>query len=177
MQIKNIKVGPLETNCYIVTNGKGCIVVDPGDDYSRIVKEIGISEVKFIIVTHHHPDHIGALDQLAKDYNAPVYDKNNLDEKRYSIDDYNFEIIYTPGHKSDSICIYFYEYNFMFTGDFLFKGTIGRTDLETGSTADMKKSLIKISAYPDTIKIYPGHGEFSTLAEEKRNNYYLKQYN
>ena len=66
---------------------------------------------------------------------------------------------------------------FMITGDFLFKGTIGRTDLETGSSKDMERSLIKISNYPDTIKIYPGHGDFSTLAEEKRSNYYLKKYN
>lgn len=177
MQIRNIKVGELETNCYILTNGNGCVVVDPGDDYDKIVKEIGTNEVKFILVTHHHFDHIGALDELSKNYNAKVYDRNNLEEKRYDIDGYKFEIIYTPGHKSDSISIYFYEYNFMFTGDFLFKGTIGRTDLETGSSKEMEQSLIKISNYPDTIKIYPGHGDFSTLAEEKRNNYYLKKYN
>lgn len=54
MQIRNIKVGELETNCYILTNGNGCVVVDPGDDYDKIVKEIGTNEVKFILVTHHH---------------------------------------------------------------------------------------------------------------------------
>lgn len=177
MQIKNIKVGQLETNCYILSNGNGCVVIDPGDNYELIEKEIGKNLVKFILITHYHSDHVGALEELSKNYNAPIYDKNNLEEKKYSIDSYNFEIIYTPGHKSDSICIYFYEYNFMFTGDFLFKGTIGRTDLETGSPEEMENSLIKISKYPDTIKIYPGHGDFSTLSEEKRSNYYLKKYN
>ena len=107
MQIRNIKVGELETNCYILTNGNGCVVVDPGDDYDKIVKEIGTNEVKFILVTHHHFDHVGALDELSKNYNAKVYDRNNLEEKRYDIDGYKFEIIYTPGHKSDSISIYF----------------------------------------------------------------------
>lgn len=153
MQIKNIKVGPLETNCYILNNGNGCIVIDPGDDYNNIIREIGTNTLKFILVTHYHDDHIGALEKLSKNYNAPIYDYNNLEEKKYNIDGYNFEVIYTPGHKSDSISIYFYEYNFMFTGDFLFKGTIGRTDLETGSMEDMEHSLIKISKYRDTIKI------------------------
>lgn len=177
MQIKNIKVGPLETNCYILTNGNGCIVIDPGDDYEKIVEQIGNQAVEFILVTHYHEDHIGALNLLSKNYRAKIYDRNNLEEKRYQIGDYHFEVIYTPGHKSDSISIYFYEYHFMFTGDFLFKGTIGRTDLETGNPREMEESLIKISKYPDTIKIYPGHGDFSTLAEEKRTNYYLKKYN
>ena len=72
MQIKNIKVGPLETNCYILTNVNGCIVIDPGDDYEVIVKEIGKNVVKSIIITHYHPDHIGALEQLSKNYNAPI---------------------------------------------------------------------------------------------------------
>ena len=95
----------------------------------------------------------------------------------YEIEDFRFEVIYTPGHRNDLVTYYFYEENIMFTGDFLFKGVIGRTDLEYSSFDDMKKSLIKIYKYSDDIIIYPGHGESSNMKYEKINNYYLGVYN
>ena len=101
----------------------------------------------------------------------------NVEEKKYEIEDFKFEVIYTPGHRNDLVTYYFYEENIMFTGDFLFKGVIGRTDLEYSSFNDMKKSLIKIYKYSDDIIIYPGHGESSNMKNEKNNNYYLGGYN
>lgn len=174
MQVRIIKVGNLQTNCYIlVSNGK-CLVVDPGDQFYSIDTQIGVNELMGILITHRHYDHIGALDELVSHYRVPVYEFNNTEEKRYEIGPFKFEIIRNPGHSSDSITFYFYEYNFMFSGDFIFKGSIGRTDLETGNDDDMRNSLVKIYDYSDRIKIYPGHGETTVLGIEKETNPFFK---
>ena len=87
---------------------------------------------------------------------------------------FDYEVIETPGHTSDSKSIYFKNEKIMFTGDFLFYRSIGRTDLDTGNDMDMIKSLENISKYPDDIVIYPGHGPKSTLGREKNNfKYYF----
>ena len=163
MKIDKVIVGPLETNCYVLSINNKCIVIDPGDEYNKIKKVINDREVVGVIITHHHFDHIGALNCFDKNL---LLDKNNLEEKNYSIDNFNFEVIYTPGHKEDSITIYFKKENIMFTGDFIFKGTIGRMDLPGGSYKDMQESLNKISKYDRNIKIYPGHGEETILKNE-----------
>ena len=80
----------------------------------------------------------------------------------------------TKGHTTDSVTYYFYLDNIMFTGDFIFKETIGRTDLETGNMNEMKISLEKIKSYDDSIIIYPGHGDITNLGYEKENNIWLK---
>jgi len=167
MQINRVVVGPLETNCYILIKDNKCLVIDPGDEIDKIKKEIGNKEVVGVIVTHYHFDHIGALNYFDKDL---ILDKSNLEEKEYNIDGFNFEVIYTSGHKEDCITIYFKEKNIMFTGDFIFEGTIGRMDLEGGNPLDMKKSLDKIKKYDSSIKIYPGHGNSTYLY--KKNKYW-----
>ena len=163
MKIDKVIVGPLETNCYVLSINNKCIVIDPGDEYNKIKKVINNREVVGVIITHHHFDHIGALKYFDREL---LLDKSNLEEKEYNIDNFNFEIIYTPGHKEDSITIYLKKENIMFTGDFIFKGTIGRMDLPGGSYKDMQESLNKISKYDRNIKIYPGHGEETILKNE-----------
>lgn len=163
MQVNRVIVGLLETNCYILTINDKCLVIDPGDEIDKIKEEIGNKEIVGVIVTHSHFDHIGALNYFDEDL---ILDKSNLEEKEYDINGFNFEIIYTPGHKEDCITIYFKEENIMFTGDFIFEGTIGRMDLDGGSTIDMKKSLDKIKKYDSSIKIYPGHGSSTYLYKE-----------
>ena len=163
MQINRVVVGPLDTNCYILVSGNKCLVIDPGDEYDKIKEVIGENKVIGVIITHHHFDHIGALNYFDK---GLILDKNNLDEKEYNINNFNFKVIYTPGHKEDCITIYFEKEQIMFTGDFIFKGTIGRMDLEGGSVLDMKNSLYKIRKYDKNIKIYPGHGESTYLSKE-----------
>lgn len=163
MKVNRIIVGPLDTNCYIITINNKCLVIDPGDEYDKIRKVIGDKKVIGVIITHYHFDHIGALDNFNQ---SLILDKNNLEEKQYNIDDFKFEIIYTPGHKEDAITIYFQEQNIMFTGDFIFKGTIGRMDLPGGNQKDMINSLEKIKKYDKNIKIYPGHGEVTYLYQE-----------
>ncbi|MBQ9071980.1 MAG: MBL fold metallo-hydrolase [Bacilli bacterium] len=164
MEINRVVVGPLETNCYILSISDKCLVIDPGDEYNKIKEVIDNRDVVGVIITHHHFDHIGALNNFDKNL---IFDKTNLEEKEYNIKDFNFEVIYTPGHKEDSITLYFKEEKIMFTGDFIFKGTIGRTDLKGGNMSLMINSLNKIKNYNDDIIIYPGHGDKTILLNEK----------
>lgn len=171
MQIDRVIVGELQTNCYILSIDNECIVIDPGDEYNKIKEIIDDKKVVGVIITHYHFDHIGALNSFDKDL---ILDKSNLEEKEYNIGNFNFEVIYTPGHKEDLITIYFKKEKVMFTGDFIFKNSIGRVDLPGGNINDMKKSLDKIKKYDDEIKIYPGHGDSTILGYEKNNfDYYI----
>lgn len=172
MNIKNVKVGYLETNCYILENEEEALIIDPGDEYSKIEFELD-KKLVGIIITHHHFDHIGFLSYFKEKYDTLVYDYSNLKEGLNNIGSFNFEVIYTPGHTPDSITIYFKEAKKMFVGDFIFYHTIGRTDLDGGNFEEMKKSITKIKEYTDVI-IYPGHGDITSLEEEKKNNIYFK---
>lgn len=170
MQVRKIKVGYLQTNCYILEENGKCIVIDPGDQFYSIEEQIGENKLIGILVTHGHSDHIGALKRIVDTYKVPVYAKNNLKEQKYSLGDFNFEVIYTPGHTDDSITFLFNDYGFMFTGDFLFNRSIGRTDMPTGSMEEMKNSISKIKEYSDRLRVYPGHGDATNLGEEKLEN-------
>lgn len=172
MHIKTVKVGYLETNCYILFKNNECLIIDPGDEVSKIVQEIDDHKVVGILITHSHPDHIGAVEELQKHYSCPIYNYENLDEKQYHLGSFAFEVIYTPGHTSDSVSYYF-DNESLFTGDFLFKGTVGRTDLPTGNFNALMRSIEKIKVYPSHIKIYPGHDDNTTLKDELAKNPYL----
>lgn len=164
MNIKTIPVGELQANCYLLERNDEIIIIDPGDEAEKIEAEINGKKVIGILLTHSHFDHIGALSYFEKKYKL-IHNK---------IDDTNIEIIPTPGHSKDSLTFYFPKEKIMFTGDFLFKETIGRMDLPTGDKSDMKQSLEKINKYPNDIIIYPGHGASSVLGKEKEYfNYYL----
>lgn len=173
INIKKVVVGPLMTNCYIVEKNEACLIIDPGDEKEKIINNITFPPIA-ILVTHSHNDHIGALESLKALYNIPVYQYNNLNEENINIGDFNIDVIYTKGHKDDSITFYFKEDEIMFTGDFLFKNSIGRTDMPTGNTLEMKQSIAKIKEYSSRIKIYPGHGEITNLGIEKDNNPFLR---
>jgi len=174
MQIKIVPVGMLQANCYILIKNNKCIIIDPGDEKEKIINALCNLKPICIILTHDHFDHIGAVDYLCRHYNIKKYDMSNLEEKEYNFSDFKFEIIYTKGHSKTSLTIYFKEEKVMFTGDFLFKENIGRTDLPGGDEIEMNESINKIKKYQDDIKIYPGHGNTSTLQYEKENNIYFK---
>lgn len=174
MQVKCVKVGPLKTNCYILCEGENAIVIDPGDEFIKIKSVLGTQRLIAILLTHRHDDHTGAIPDLVRFYGCPVYDKNTLEERRYDFCGMKIEVIYTPGHTNDSISYYFYEYGFMFVGDFIFKGTIGRCDLPTGDFEVMKQSILKMRNYSERTVLYPGHDAFTTLGEEIRTNPYLR---
>lgn len=170
MKIEIIKVGDLETNCYILEKDNNILLIDPGDESNKIIDKIGDRKLIGILITHNHFDHIGALENILNKYEVEVYDKNNLEEKEYNIGEFKFKIIFNPGHTSDSVS-YLFDNN-LFCGDFIFKDSIGRWDLPTGNYNEMLESISRIKKYNDLI-IYPGHGDSTLLEEEKKNNYYF----
>lgn len=167
MNVDFVKVSCYETNCYILTKDNFVLVIDPGDDFDRIKPFLNGKNILGCVITHGHDDH----NSMAYNFDN-VYDFNNLGEGKNAIGPFEFEVIYTPGHTKDSITLYFANDGLMFTGDFLFKGTIGRTDLDFGNDNDMMESLAKIYNYPNVV-VYPGHGDFTTLGYEKENNVYF----
>ena len=177
MKIKTVKVGILKTNCYILSIDDECLIIDPGAEAEKIINEISGLKPIGVIVTHYHFDHIGALNDIKNKYHIPIYDINNLEEKEYIIGKFKFEVIYTKGHHNTCITLYFKDDKKMFVGDFIFKDSIGRTDLEDADENEMMKSLNKIKKYPNDITIYSGHGEITNLGYEKENNIYLKMHN
>lgn len=174
MQIITLKVGTLECNCYILKIDKYALVIDPGSEFKKIDKYLQGVELKGILITHHHFDHIGALQDLIDKYHVKVYDYNNLSNKEYTISPFTFDIIYNPGHTTDSISFYFKKEKIMFVGDFIFADSIGRTDLETGNMKDMQKSLSNIKKIDNNIILYPGHGPTTNLDYEKKHNIYFR---
>ncbi len=181
-----------------------CFIVDPGDEEVILAKAIEESKSvpKAILLTHGHFDHIYAVEPLATKYGIPVYASEKEAEllknpgmncskfygrevsvipENYVEDGDVFEIagftikgIHTPGHTKGSICYYLPEINVLFSGDTLFKGSVGRTDLPTGNTHLLLESLRdKIIVLPPKTVIYPGHGPETELDYEKRNNSYM----
>jgi len=171
MQINKIVVGELETNCYILTKDNKCLIIDPGDEAANIINEINC-DVIGIIITHYHFDHIGALNELKEKYNVPIIDYQN----KKILAPFNYQIINTKGHTSDSITIYFEDEKIMFCGDFIFKGTIGRTDLPTGNMEEIKNSIKQLLTFDENIKLFPGHYDFTSIKEEKENLKFILNY-
>lgn len=161
MNIKVIQVGSLETNCYILSIDNESLIIDPGDDFKKIKEAIGTNKVIGCLVTHFHQDHIEALEEVVSFYDVEI------NKPKYG--NFEYEIIETPGHTFDSKTFYFKNNKIMFTGDFIFNSSIGRTDLG-GNDKDMTNSLKDFEKYDDDITIYPGHGPKTTLGQEK--NYF-----
>lgn len=172
IKIERVVVGNLEENCYVLSKNNGCLIVDPGDEMEKINQLVGNKKVLSVLITHYHFDHAGVLDEVVRLYNVPVIDyKSNGDNL---IGDFSFEIIKTKGHSKDSVTYYFKDDKIMMTGDFIFKGTVGRCDLEGGNVKEMINSLNMMKKYSKDIKVYPGHGDMTTLKDEFHNNPYMK---
>ena len=174
MNIKCVVTGYLDENCYVLSKNGTCLIVDPGDEFLKIKEAIGDDKVLGVLITHSHVDHIGALRNFLTKRSIKIFKRSNLEEKEYTVGDFKFKCIHTPGHSKDSVTFHFYEDNAMFVGDFVFKDSIGRCDLPGGSLSEMEDSIKKILEYSNDITLYPGHNEETTLGFEKENNPYLK---
>ncbi len=207
MNVKTLALGPVSANCYIVCSNDGVgAVVDPGDYNTTLEKAIiesGIKELKYIICTHAHFDHVSGVGRLKEKYpqamvvagvedapslnnpllsaaaafGLPFYpchaDKTVGEGDELNVGEYTFKVISTPGHTPGGIILYCEEEKIAFTGDTLFKGSIGRTDLAGGSYAQLMTSLKKIKSFlPETV-LMCGHGESTTVATELMYNFYL----
>lgn len=203
MKIKRLELGFFRVNCYILTINKKTIIIDPGADFKIIDRYLVEENIapQFILNTHGHYDHMGAVLELKSKYKIPFFihkleesiiknpDKNlslffgenglsfdtyNLIEEGHSknFEGLNIEIINTPGHTPGSIIIKYD--NLLLTGDLLFRGGVGRTDLPGGNIKKIKQSLRMLKKMDKKLIVYPGHGESSCLDYEFKTNYYLK---
>ena len=184
MKVEKIVVGNLYENCYLIINDDKCLIVDPGDEFTKIKEKIKDKKVVGVLLTHAHFDHIGALEDVLNTYKCNLYYHNinneisyekliNIEEKEYVIDNFIFDVLYMKGHRNDLSVFYFKKEKIMFTGDFIFKDSIGRCDLEYSNYNDMLISLDRLKKINEDIILYPGHGEDTNLSYEKENNIYL----
>ena len=188
--LKMMAVGPIQANCYIL----GCketlegAVIDPGGEALRIAKVItgaGL-RIKYILITHGHPDHTGAAQQLKNIVKAPVWihrldaywlgfppDGELSDGQEIAVGTYKIRVLHTPGHSPGGVSLY--APGAVFTGDTLFYGSIGRTDFPGGDYNGLIEGVRrKIFPLGDDIRVYPGHGPASTIGRERRNNPFFR---
>ncbi len=202
MKIKKMMLGSYQTNCFIVTGEDNrCFIVDPGDNGKKISTYINENElhVDAILLTHGHFDHVGAVEYLYNAYKCDIYCHSDtttvLRDSKLNLSNFQFpfvieletkEIIdsttiagievkwlYLPGHCPGSSMIYLPKENIIFSGDVLFKGSIGRFDFPGSSNFETKQTIDTIRAYDFDAVVYPGHGDSTTIKEEQLHNPYF----
>lgn len=191
MEVRCLKLGYFRAHCYLLVKGNKALIIDPGAEPEKIIGDLEGLTVQGILITHGHFDHLGALPKIKSALKAPLYlqeeilpeyqgAKKAAKEHGFNIPDlpepdfllgarleigvFSGEVLRTPGHSAGSVCFLFD--NFLFSGDTLFKGTCGRTDLLLSDEKAMRHSLKKLSELPPETKVYPGHGHFAVLGDE-----------
>ena len=199
-----LTVGMVMTNCYIGYNDdtREAFIVDPGDDARRISRAVREQKlnVKGILLTHGHFDHIMAVPELEAEFGAPVYayeaeeallkdTQMNLsapwvgralslsaerllkDGERLELAGFEIQAIHTPGHTAGGVSYYLAAEQALFSGDTLFRGSYGRVDLPTASGADIARSINeKLLPLPEETAVYPGHERETTIGHERKYN-------
>lgn len=206
MILKTLIVGQLDVNCYIVgcEQTKEAVIIDPGGDAADIlalIARLGVKP-KYVICTHGHGDHIGALDEVSSATSAQVL-IHSADAEMLTNPQKNFSayfgqsiilkalfktvadgeiikvgglelgILHTPGHTQGGICIQVEDV--VFTGDTLFAGSVGRSDLPGGNHSQLIQEIkAKLLTLPGQTKVFPGHGPDSLIEKEEKHNSFLK---
>jgi hydroxyacylglutathione hydrolase len=203
LNVKVIEVGPFITNCYLLFANREAMLIDPGDDFLRIKELIEENhvEVKKIILTHGHIDHIRAVPEAKKLTGAPVLihsgdagmlidpaanlsqwqdqpfktapaDMMIKEKDIIETDDFKLEVLHTPGHTLGGISLL--TNGMVFTGDALFWGSVGRTDFPDGDHAVLIEGIkSRLLTLPDNTVVYPGHGPETTIEHERKFNPFL----
>ena len=188
--LRKLAVGPYQSNCYILGDkeiGEG-LVIDPGDEVFRIVKEISHLSltIRYILITHGHVDHVGGAHELRRITKAPVWihrldagglgfrpDGDLTEGQEIQLGRYTLSVIHTPGHSPGGVC--FHTAGTVFTGDTLFAGSIGRTDFPGGNHHQLIQGVItKIFPLGDDVRVYPGHGPNTTIGRERTTNPFFR---
>jgi hydroxyacylglutathione hydrolase len=204
-----LPVGPLQCNCSVIGDetSREAMVVDPGDDIDDILALIAKHklQVKQIVITHAHIDHVGGAMKLRAATGAPILLNQNdyallkmldlqaawigmrspgkvdIDQSLKQSDTVNAgsltaQVLHTPGHTEGSICLYFPAESKLIAGDTLFAGSIGRTDLPGGSYEKILRSIHdRVLALPDETIVVPGHGPLTTIGDERESNPFLQK--
>lgn len=204
MKIKKITVGFVRENCYIIfdPNTKDAVVVDPGAEGEEIVENIRELNLRAIIATHGHIDHIGQVGYLREIFNVPFYlsfkdiflinqelfpsfaaalEAKPCPSPDFDLDKFDsitigsieLDIIKTPGHTPGSVSLYNKKDKFIIVGDTLFSGSIGRTDLPGGDSKQLADSLKKLMDLPNDTIVYSGHGPNTTIEKERLTNPFI----
>ena len=205
LKIEQRVIGPVATNVYlgINTETKEAFLVDPADraeDIALWITQAGVT-LKAILLTHGHFDHIGAVSELKKRFQVPVYamaaevvvmedstlnlscnwasaftvkcDQELKDEEVISVAGFEITAYHTPGHTKGGACYYVASERVLFAGDTLFYHSVGSTDLPTGSMGELRRSVQRLlSILPDETRVLPGHDCDTSIADEKRCNPY-----
>lgn len=208
MFVERLRLGPLETNCFLVSDEVGgpVLVVDPGGDADRLLEALGARAVHAVVLTHAHFDHLGAAEALAQagveiwvheldagrvltpsaqgtggaifgfdDHVPSGVDRVLSDGDEFAVGTLAVEVIHTPGHTQGGICLLVSESGtapkHLFSGDTLFAGSVGRTDMPGGDARALSRAIATRLAplEPDTI-VHPGHGPDTTISREQRIN-------
>ncbi len=200
LNVRKKVMGLYGTNTYFIEDEDMAVLVDPAGKTEKIIEFLGNHKLIAIILTHGHLDHIKAVDDLYDKYKVPVYINYEdeqlardckqgqvfglpysptitcpvkyLKEGLLEIGTFKFEVIFTPGHTKGSTC--FKIDNYLFTGDTLFKESVGRTDLKGGSSSELKSSLRILKELDPSLIVCPGHDSMSFLQYEIDNNPYLR---
>lgn len=207
LKIGRMVIGSVQTNCYFVyREGTSDVIffdpADKGDYIYETLKDKGFN-VKGILLTHAHFDHIWGCNKLRELSGAPIYayeaekvlcedagtnvseqvgrpytvipDRYLKDGEEITVADMTCRLIATPGHTVGSCCYYFEEDGLLIAGDTLFQESVGRTDLATGSMGELVRSIKdKLFTLPDDTKVYPGHGDSTTIGYEKEYNPFVQ---
>jgi len=203
IEVRSIEVGPLQANCYLLKCDQegSAAIIDPGDEAERLVHAIKQAGLKpeAILLTHGHIDHANAAGAMKDSFGCPIYihpadrdivergespvlwglvrnhctvDKEVADTDEITIGETKIGVLHAPGHTGGSVC--YRVGSLLFTGDVLFRGSIGRTDLPGGSDAEMMQTLkTRISVLDGETLVYPGHGPETTIEHEKKFNPFL----
>lgn len=199
MEIRVIHLGLIKTNCYLLKTDKAAVVIDPGFERDSVREFLNDNSDKerIILITHAHFDHIGGAEALRNQtgvqigigkVDAPALSDTALnlsdvfhahiapfeadrlfdDGEKFTVGDIEFKVIFTPGHTKGGVS--YLSDGCLFSGDTLFENSIGRTDFPGGDLKTLKKSVKKLMTLPGDTKVYPGHGDFTTIARERENN-------
>lgn len=190
-----LALGAYQTNCYIIHDEASelCCVIDPGYDGDIILDKLDSLGLKLeaILLTHGHFDHVGAVKELAAETGCDVYihaadltmppmmtagplyyTKTYTEGDQLKLAGLNISVLHTPGHTPGSVCLLCE--TSLFSGDTLFQGSCGRTDLPGGDWATILKSLNRLAAVAGNLWVFPGHGGSTTLRDEKKYNPYMR---
>jgi len=186
MELKRLEVGSFENNCYILIcpRTREGAIIDPAAEAERILKETARAKVRYILITHGHMDHIGALEEVRRQTGALVgiheLDARALrkppdffltDGQILTFGDVSLEVVHTPGHSPGGVC--FRAGKILFSGDTIFPNGPGNTALPRADEQEILKSIhSKIFTLPQETVIYPGHGPETTVGREKATSFY-----